>query len=151
MGAGSRVLAAAATSLAALTAGCAEGERTFTAEQFVAEANRNGARLELQAPLSATGADAETYAVALEPGGEKAGGGEGAVAEPEGGEESHEHGGGSLQVMDTAGDAEEEHRRCEAAGLLCYRAANMVVIFEQEADPEALARLADALRAMESS
>ena len=62
-----------------------------------------------------------------------------------------EHGGGSLRVTDSTQAAEEEHARCEgAASLLCFRAANVVVILEDDVHPAGLARLTDALRAMES-
>jgi hypothetical protein len=33
--------------------------------------------------------------------------------------------------------------------LFCYRAANVVLIFEQDAEPEALSEVAGALRALE--
>lgn len=137
-------LALAAVALAALAlAACGSGERTFGAEEFIDEANAHGASLELGEPLSTSDADVELYAVTIE--------------EPEevhdsGGEPviGHEHGGGSLRVTDSVEDAEAEVERCEqAVSLFCYRAANVVLIFEQDAEPEALSEVAAALRALE--
>jgi hypothetical protein len=131
---------AVAMCLGAAMAGCGgDGEPTFGAEEFVEAANRNGAGLELGEPLTAAGGEGEIYGVSLRspPGGD--GGGE------------PEHGGGSLRVTDSTQAAEEEHARCEgAASLLCFRAANVVVILEDDVHPAGLARLTDALRAMES-
>ena len=138
-----RVLSAGAISLLALSSGCGGGERTFTAEEFVEEANRNGTSLELGRPLPAVGED-QIYAVRLdEPGPERGMG-------PATGE-TEEQGGGSLRLTGSAASAEEGHARCErAASLICFRAANVVLIFEPGVEPAELTRLADAIRAMES-
>jgi hypothetical protein len=147
----SRVLGVAgAISLAASLAACGEQEATFTAQEFVAEANRNGAGLELGGPVNASGAEDEIYGLAVEPTGEPSA--EGRAEDGAAVGESHEHGGGSLRVTESDSAAREEHARCEsAASLLCYRAANIVVIFEPELSPADLARFAEALRAMGSS
>jgi hypothetical protein len=141
---GSARLALAAVALLGLALpGCGSGERSFSAEEFVAEANAHGANLELGEPLSTSEADVELYSLTIEepPGGEEIG--KGPAIE-------HEHGGGSLRVTESVEDAEAEVGRCEqAVSLFCYRAANVVLIFEQDADPEALSEVAAALRALE--
>jgi hypothetical protein len=137
-------LALAAAALAALAlAACGSGERSFGAEDFIEEANAHGASLELGEPLSTSEADVELYALTIEePEEEDDSGDEPAI--------EHEHGGGSLRVTDSVDDAEAEVSRCEqAVSLFCYRAANIVLILEQDADPEALSDLAGALRALE--
>jgi hypothetical protein len=137
-----------AVAAAAMLAGCGSDERSFSAEQFVAEANRNGARLELGVPLSTSDTGDELYALEV-----------GHADEPakqqglpeNGGELEHEHAGGSLRVSESAEDAEAEYNRCEAAAtLLCYRAANVVVILEEGAEPGDLRAVESAIRAMET-
>ena len=143
-------LAATGVSLATLALGCGGGEPTFTAEEFVEEANANGAGLELGDPLFAAESDDEIYRVALEERHGSKGTGEAPPSEETGA--AHEHGGGSLRVSEDAEAAEEEYVRCEsAASLLCYRAANVVLIFEPSVEPQTLRRLDGAIRAMESS
>jgi hypothetical protein len=144
---GSRA-AALALALAALAlAACGSDERTFTAQEFVDEVEARGVTLELGRPLSTTDPGTELYDV------EVVHAEEGDRPEPEHGaaEPGLEHSGGSLRVTEDADEAEEEFRRCEAAvSLLCFRAANVVLVFEQEADPESLAELTVALRGLES-
>lgn len=126
----------------AAAGGCGEGERTFTAPEFVAEANRNGAPLELGAPLTVTEGDDEVYGVAVVERGERRRGGA---------EEQDEHGGGSLRITEDASAAEDEHARCEsAASLICYRAANVVLILEPGVPARELARVESAIRGMET-
>ena len=141
---GSARLAFAALALFGLAlAACGSGERTFSAEEFVEEANAHGASLELGEPLSTSESDDELYSLTIE----EPASHEDAEAVPEIG---HEHGGGSLRVTDSVEDAEAEVERCEqAVSLFCYRAANIVLIFEQDAEPEALSEVAGALRALE--
>lgn len=133
-----------AGALAAGAIACGSGERTFSAEEFVEEANENGAGLSLGEPLLAEGEDREVYALRLEgetesPGGEPAGG----AAEG--------HGGGSLRVASDAEAALAEYERCETAvTLLCFRAANIALILEGELPAEDRARIEGALRAMAS-
>jgi hypothetical protein len=133
------------SALALAVAGLAAcGERSFEAEEFVDEANSHGAGLELGEPLTTTEPESEVYALRL--------------AEPavEQGEEfgvvdEHAHGGGSLTVTEDEDGALEEYRRCEsAASLLCYRAANVVVVFEESLPPEDRSRLDAALRSLAS-
>ncbi|HSJ18235.1 MAG TPA: hypothetical protein VK920_09095 [Solirubrobacterales bacterium] len=139
------VAAATRIALAALVVaaagGCGGDERTFTAPEFVAEANRNGAPLELGAPLTVAGDD-EVYGVAVM---------ERGAGDRETAEEAGEHGGGSLRITEDAASAQDEHARCEsAASLICYRAANVVLILEPGVPARDLARVAAAIRAMEA-
>ena len=137
MGLAARICALVAAGGLALAA-CGSDERSFTAEEFIDEANAHGAGLELGAPLETTQADAELYQVTAE-------GGEEAAPELE-----HAHGGGSMKLTADAEAAEAEHARCESAvSLFCYRAANVVLIFEQDSEPEALAQVAEAIKAMQ--
>ncbi len=109
-------MAAIAASALAL-AGCGES-RSFTAEEFVEEVDEEGVKLELGRELVTDSADQELYGVELEP-----------VAELPGGESSHT--GGSLSVSDDDAGADEELAACEAsADLLCFRAANVVVVLD---------------------
>jgi hypothetical protein len=103
-------------------AGCTE-ERTFSAEEFVEEVNAEGVEMHLGEELSTDEADAELRAVELEP----------LLGAPEvPGEAEHAHAGGSLAVYEDTAAAEDRHGECEgAADLLCYRAANVVVILER--------------------
>jgi hypothetical protein len=139
------VAAAGRIALAALVlaaaGGCGGDERTFTAPEFVAEANRNGAPLELGAPLTVAGDD-EVYGLAVM---------ERRAGDRETAEEGGEHGGGSLRITEDAASAQDEHARCEsAASLICYRAANVVLILEPGVPARDLARVAAAIRAMEA-
>jgi hypothetical protein len=122
-----QVAALAVSALALAASGCTE-ERTLTADEFVAELDEQGVALTLGEPLHTEDESEELYAVTLEPlPGEEAAGHEG-----EGGlEEGHEHSGGSLSVHDDTAGAEERLAACKAsADLLCYRAANIVVVIE---------------------
>jgi hypothetical protein len=132
------VLAIALVALAAVIVGCRGGQE-FSAEEFVEEANSHGAGLELGAPLDSSREGTELYEVTVEPA---------AGAEPALGEQ---HGGGTITVTDDAADAEAEHARCEGTvSLFCYRAENIVLFFDEEASPETLGRVAEALKAMQS-
>lgn len=137
------ILALIAVIAVALTlAAC--GERSFSAEEFIAEANDHGVQLALGEPLSNEEGGAELYAITIEDphAAEEAAGGQLEVG--------HEHGGGSLRVEDDAESAQAEYARCERSLLFCYRAANIVLIFEADAEPDALAELARALRAIKA-
>jgi len=118
-------LAVVLLALAALTAAaCGSGGREFDAGEFVEEANSHGAGLELGAPLDSSQPDTELYEV------------------------RSEGGGGTLAVMESEESAEAEYARCEdTVSLFCYRAANVALYFE-EAQPDALGRVAAALKAM---
>jgi hypothetical protein len=106
--------------------GCSK-ERTFDAQEFVDEIHAEGVDLHLENTLISEDESKEIYAVELEPlpgaepsanGGDKHGGG-------------HEHGGGSLSAYDEIGDADTAMESCRAAAdLLCYQAANVVVVLQ---------------------
>ena len=133
------LLAAVAIPCAALL-GCGGEEATFSAEEFVAEANRHGANLVLGGELHST-RGTELHSVEIE--GPDAGG----AARLEAGG----HAGGTLTVTESDAAGQAEHERCEqAASLLCYRAANVVIFFEDAVEPADQARLAQALGAMAS-
>jgi hypothetical protein len=115
----------AATLLAAVTLalGCGDG-RTFTAKEFVDEINAQGVEMSLGEPLFTEEEGKELYAIELEP-----------VAEPpgeaEGGEGGQGHSSGSLSIYNDTGGADDEIESCHAAAdLLCYQAANVVVVLE---------------------
>ena len=131
---------AVSLSLAA-TLGACGGEREFSAEEFVEEANANGAALELGAALESTRADAETFAVSLSEG----------EREPahEQDDAGHAHGGGSLTITADAEAGLAEYERCEAAPtLLCFRASNAVLLLEDSLPADELAPIEAAFRAM---
>jgi hypothetical protein len=117
-------LALLATIALALAASSCSKERTLSASEFVADVNEQGVELTLGERLSTSDEDREIYEIELEPL-------QGAPAPPdeEGGE--HAHAGGSLYVYDDTEAADEEVQACQAAAdLVCYRAANVVVILE---------------------
>jgi hypothetical protein len=116
-----------ASIMAVVLTASACGETTFDAPGFVQEVNSNGAELRLGDELLATADDREVFAVELAESGEA------------GAEEGHAHGGGSLTVTADADAALAEFERCESAvSLLCYRAANVVIAFEDVIAPEQL-------------
>lgn len=133
---------AVAVGLAAALANAACGERSFTAEEFIDEANAHGVEIALGESLSDEEGGAELYAITLED--------EAAAAGPAGEIGiGQDHGGGSLRIEQDTEAAQAEYARCEQAGLFCYRAANVVLVFEADAEPDALAELATALRAIQ--
>jgi hypothetical protein len=113
--------AAVAVLAAALAlAGCGGGE-TFTAEEFVRDVNREGVKLKLGEPLTTEEEGKELYAIELEPL-------EGPRLDSEGEEV---HAGGSLSAYDEDDAADDEYETCrQAADLLCYQLANVVVVLE---------------------
>lgn len=123
--------------------GCGPGERTFEAQEFVEEANANGAGLELGEPLISTEADVSVYSLHISElptgeGGLPAGGGHEEIAS------------GALTLLPDAEAGREEYERCETAvSLICYRAANVSLSFEG-LTPEQRARLDAAITAMAS-
>jgi hypothetical protein len=111
--------AAAALALATAATGCGGGQ-AFTAEEFVRDVNREGVKLKLGEPLTTDEEGKELYAIELEPL-------EGPRVDSEGQEV---HAGGSLSVYDDGG-ADAEYETCrQAADLLCYQLANVVVVLE---------------------
>jgi hypothetical protein len=116
-------LAALAVAALALAAPACTKERKLSADEFVTDVNDQGVALTLGEPLHTEDESKELYAIELEP-----------VAPPprkEGGGEHEEHTGGSLAVHDDNAGAEEGLSACQAsADLLCYRAANIVIVLE---------------------
>jgi len=135
-----RALMAATLSSCAALLGCGS-ERAFTAEEFVAEANRNGAGLNLGSELASDREATELHTVELadlEPG-------------PASSLEEQGHVGGTLTITATDEAGAAEYERCElAVSLVCYRAANALLFFEDALRPDERARIAGALRAMAS-
>lgn len=126
----SRLVLPCALAAAALAA-CG-GDRTFEAQEFIDEANAQGAGLELGEELSSSGTDTEVFSVALAS------------------SATQVSGGGSLAVAEDAEGGEAEFARCEsAATLVCYRAANVVLRLE-EVSPEQRAQLDEAFTKLES-
>jgi hypothetical protein len=123
---------------AALVAGC-RSEQTLTASEFIDRVNAEGVSIELGRKLTTGGSAEELYAVSLPPlPGEP---------EPPPGSEAEPGASGSLYVFDDRGGAEEQLKACRAsAGLICYRAANIVVVLDEESSPLAAQRLAVAIR-----
>jgi hypothetical protein len=110
---------AATLLLTALASGC--GERTLSAEEFVSEVEDEGVELELGKELISEDEDKELYELELEPlpGADLPGG-----VDPA-------HTAGSLAVYDEVDQAVNGLEECEsAADLVCYRAANVVVVLE---------------------
>ena len=138
-----RIAGLAALALIAVPlAGC--GEREFDAREFVAEANANGAGLELGEPLLSSRDETEIYAVEVKP--------TAATGETGDGAPRHlEHAGGSLIVAPDVEAGEEEYERCEGAvTIVCYRAANVVLALEGEPQSPELVGVDGAIRALGS-
>ena len=119
----------------ATVAGC--GSTTFTAEELVAELNAHGAEVALGEPLAAEGA-VEIHSLEL--------------GDPAEDGDDHAHaGGGSLMIAEDDESALAEYQRCEsAASLLCFRAANAVLLLEDSVQRDDLARLESAVRSLAS-
>lgn len=112
----------ATVALSALAMAACSREKTFSAEEFIQDVNEQGVEISLAEELTTTEADAQLYAVELEP----------LVGTPPvPGEEEHAHQGGSLAVYEETEGASDRLETCRnAADLLCYQAANIVVILE---------------------
>ena len=111
--------AAAALALAPAATGCGGGQ-TFTAEEFVRDINREGVKLKLGEPLTTDEEGKELYAVELAP------------LQPRLDSEGEPvTTGGSVSVYDDDAEADAEYETCrQAADLLCYQLANVVVVLE---------------------
>jgi hypothetical protein len=109
--------ALAAVLLAVAAVGCGS-ERKLSAEEFAEDVNAQGVGFELGERLISADEDKQVYAVELE-----------AVAKLPGSNGGHT--GGSLAVHEDTEEAETGMRACQSsADLLCYRAANVVVVLE---------------------
>jgi hypothetical protein len=117
----------AALASALVLAGCGGGDETeFDAEGFVDALNAGGAGLELGDELANTQEGVEVRAVKVT-----------------------RAGGGSIVVAADEEAGRAEHARCEAAvTLLCYRAANVVLLLEDELAPPERMRLEAAFTAL---
>ena len=121
-------------------AACAETERSFSSAELVEKLNAGGAGLVLEEPLPSFREGVELNAVRVEEHDEQASG-----QGPSGG---HEHGGGTLAIMADADAGLVEFERCErAVTLVCFRASNAVLFFE-ELDPVDRARLGRAFQGL---
>ena len=128
-----------AVSCCAVFAGCGATETTFTAQNFIDEANANDAGLVLGAPLDSLRDDVSSYQLRFE-----GTGGVDANAAP-----ADAHGGGTLEITADSQAGASEFERCEnAASLVCFRAANAVVYFAGALAQADLARVETALLAM---
>jgi hypothetical protein len=122
-GPGIRRLAALALAIAGLhTAGCG-GSQTFTASEFVDRINAEGVSVELGRRLQSSGDAKELFAVRLPPlPGEPP---------PPPGAKGGAGASGSLYVFGDTGGADDQTDACHrSGGLLCFRAANIVVVLE---------------------
>jgi hypothetical protein len=137
-------LAAAFLFATVAVAGCGS-EQTFTASEFAEEVNEQGVEMRIGRQLQSSEGN-ELHEITLP---RLAG-----LPPPAPGEHADEHGReegalGTLYVFDDADAAEEQLTACRnSATLVCYRADNVVVLFEEariEAQRLALAmqRLAD--------
>ena len=105
--------------------GCGE-EKTFSGSEFVAEVNEQGVSLRLGRELRSEGGADHLYAVTLprlrgEP------------APPPDDEGSGSGPNGSLYVFGDSAGAGDQLDACRASGgLLCFRAANVVVVLDEE-------------------
>lgn len=134
-----RIAAALLISLGALGAGGC-GDRVFTPPGFVDAANAEGAELALGPVLTTTDAGVEVYGL------ESAGTAPGSDPNPQ--LHSGEKGSATMIVMEDSERARAEFTRCEAApALTCFRAANVVLRFEQM-DAADQARISGALAAL---
>jgi hypothetical protein len=123
-----------------LVAGCGS-ERIFGAEEFVDAANQRGAGLVLGSTLTTSRPGVEVYALTFQTSGESGA----STATPA------EDTAGSLLVSPGSDEALAEYARCQSGGgLICYRAANVVLLFEGAVPPDDLARVTRAVRAMGS-
>jgi hypothetical protein len=114
-----QLVALAVAAVAVAVPACTK-ERTLSAEEFVADVNEQGVELSLGEPLHTEDEDKELYAIELEP-----------VPPPAAEDGEEHHAGGSLAVHDDNAGAEEGLSACQAsADLLCYRAANIVIVLE---------------------
>lgn len=132
-----RLLIALLVALVAL-GGCS-GERSFDEDTFIEEINSAGAGLTLGVIISENEQGVPVRAIELVPAG---------ASRPV--RPGEDPGGGTMLVLDDADQAFAEFQRCEqAATLTCYRAANVVLRFDQ-IDPVQQQRVTAAIAALES-
>ena len=138
-----RLLTALALLVACLfMAGCG-GEQTFSASEFIGRINAEGVSIELGRQLPSGGNAKELYAVTLPPlPGEPA---------PPRGSEGDPGASGTLYVFGDTGGADDQLDGCRGSGgLLCFRAANLVVVLDDEGSGLEAQRLAVAMKRLAS-
>ena len=124
MGAARRAIALGALAFALPASGCGGGEEEhrFTAREFIAEMNRNGAQLKLGPVLTENedGVDVNQVTIAR------------TAPTPTGeGTKPLPSGSATLLVLADAEEAGAEYDRCQGASTLsCYRAANVILRVE---------------------
>ena len=129
----------AAVALFAVSLAACGGEPTLTASEFIDRINAEGVSIVLGQQISSGGNADELYAVELPP--------VPGQPEPPRGSEAEPGASGSLYVFDDAGGAEDQLEACQAsAGLLCFRASNIVVVLDEESSPLETRRFAVAVR-----
>ena len=140
MGRGIRQLAALAAlaSISVIATGCGSGQ-TFTASEFVDRISAQGVSIQLGRKLPSGGDADEVFAVSLPPlPGEPA---------PPRGSEGSPGAGGSLYVYSDSGGAENELVACRGSGgLLCFQAANVIVVLDDEGSALEARRLGVAIK-----
>ena len=120
-------------------AGCGSSSRTLTASEFIDRINAEGVSIILGQQLSTSGGADELHEVRLPalPGEPK----------PPPDSEAEPGASGSLYVFNDVGGAEDQVEACQAsAGLLCFRAANIVVVLDEQSSPLEAQRFAVAVR-----
>jgi hypothetical protein len=123
---------------------CGE-EQTFTAEEMVSEVNEHGAGVRLGEALTTSQEDLELYAIRLSGAGDA-----GQVPGTDQGSPPVDvHAAGSVTITESDDEGVAEYERCEsAASLICFRAANAVLILEDTVPNQDLARIEAAIRAI---
>jgi hypothetical protein len=122
-----------------LLAGCGSSSQTFTASQFVDRISAQGVAIELGRQLSSGRNAKELYAVSLPPlPGEPP---------PAKGTEGDRGASGTLYVFGDTGAADDQIDACRGSGgLLCFQAANIVVVLDDEGSGLEAQRLAVAVK-----
>jgi hypothetical protein len=125
-----------------MLAACGSGQ-TFTASEFVDRINAEGVSIELGRQLTSGGNAKELYAVSLPPlPGEPA---------PPPGSDGGPGASGSLYVFSDNGHADDQMSACRGSGgLLCFQAANIVVVLSDEGGGIEAQRLAVAMKRLAS-
>lgn len=139
------LLIAIAVSLATGLVG-GSSQSTFDANGFVDAANQEGAGLVLGQPLISAQEGVEVYGISLDDASSNGASGADKAASGEA------HGGASLTISPDSDAAQQVYSQCEGTGtFVCYRANNAALVFDQGADPHALARVDGAIRALASN
>jgi hypothetical protein len=122
---------------AALSPGCGGAGQALTASEFVDRINAEGVSIELERKLPSGENAKEIYAVTLPP----------LRGEPRPAPGAEGGAGGSLYVFDDTSRAEDQIAACHrSGGLICFRAANVVVVLDNAGSGLEAQRLAVAIR-----